>query len=644
MSIETVKYVRRVIGLSNKATVIFEPDGLKTTVDLGISVFEAAKTCGIKIRSECGGRGICGKCKIIAKNPENLTNLSENEKELLSDEEIRKGYRLACQAHIKGNLTIYIPEESKVSKRKVLIEGVLKEVTVSPFVEKFYVLMPKPSLQDLRPDFNRILDFLKDIYDLNNLEIPFELLKTIPSKLRESDWKVTVAIWNKKKILSIERGNTTEKIYGIAVDIGTSKVIGYLVNLLNGEVVATHFIENPQIIYGEDVITRITHIVKNPKILEEQHKLAVKAVNEVITRCCETAKIKHEDIYEVVVVGNTVMHHLFLDINPKNLAFSPYVPVIGEPLNIEAKKLKIKICPHGNIHVLPIIAGFVGADAVGDILATGIYEVENICLTIDIGTNTEIILGNKTELFATSCASGPAFEGMHITHGMKAVEGAIEKVKIEPETFEVHYETIGDTKPIGICGSAMVDIVAEMLKCGLIDRRGKFNLTKDTDRFQRVNEQYVFVIADSNETKTGKPIVVNQEDIREIQLAKAAIHTGCSILMRKRNISTDVIEKIFVAGAFGNYLNIENSIIIGLLPDVPSSKVEFVGNAAGSGAIMALISKEEREKTANITRKTKYVELAIDPDFHKELAASMYLPHKNLDKFPTVKKLLEKDE
>lgn len=630
------------VDLPNKATITFEPDGLKTTVNLGISVSEAAKICGIKIRSECGGRGICGKCKIIVKNPENLTNLSENEIELLSDEEIKKGYRLACQAYIKGNLTIYIPEESKILKRKTLIEGVLKEVIVSPLVEKFHIVIPKPSLQDLRADFNRMVDSLRDIYGLNNLEIPFELLKTVPSKLRESNWKVTVTIWDKKKILSIETGNTTQKIYGIAVDIGTSKVIGYLVNLLNGEVIATHFIENPQIIYGEDVITRITHVMKDPKSLEDLHKLAVKAVNEVITRCCEKAKIEQKDIYEIVVVGNTVMHHLFLNINPKYLALSPYIPTIGDPLNIEAKKLKMKIHPHGNIHILPIIAGFVGADAVGDILATGIYEAENICLTIDIGTNTEIILGNKTELFTTSCASGPAFEGMHITHGMKAVEGAIEKVKIDPETFEVHYETIGDTKPIGICGSAMVDIVAEMLKCSLIDQKGKFNLTKDIKRFQKINGRYIFVIADSNETKIGKPIVVDQEDVREVQLAKAAIYTGCSTLMRKRNISTDIIEKIFVAGAFGNYLNIENSIIIGLLPDVPPSKVEFVGNAAGSGAIMALISKEEREKTAKIAKKTKYVELAIDPDFHKELAASMYLPHKNLNKFPSVKKLLEK--
>nr|MDO8045891.1 ATP-binding protein [Candidatus Baldrarchaeota archaeon] len=271
-----------------------------------------------------------------------------------------------------------------------------------------------------------------------------------------------------------------------------------------------------------------------------------------------------------------------------------------------------------------------------------IFEAEKIRLTIDIGTNTEIVLGNKDELFTTSCASGPAFEGMHITHGMKAVEGAIEKVRIDPETFEVHYETIGNTEPVGICGSAMVDIVAEMLKTGLIDRTGKFKVNKSTEHFQKVNNEYVFVIAKPNETRSGTPIIVTQKDIREIQLAKAAIHTGCSILMRKRGVSTDLIDKIFVAGAFGNYLNIENSIIIGLLPDVPSSKVKFVGNAAGSGAIMSLISKKEREKAKEITKRTKYIELAIDPSFHMELAASMYLPHKNLDKFPTVKKLLEK--
>ena len=628
--------------LPRKVQIVFEPDGLGSNVNPGVTVLEAAKICGIKIRSECGGHGFCGKCKVIAKTPEGLTSLSEREKELLSNQEIKKGYRLACQAYIKGNTVIYVPEESRITKRETLIEGVMQEVEISPLVEKFYIIIPKPSLQDLRTDFDRMTESLKDVYNLEGLEIPLELLKTLPLKLRDADWKVTATIWNRKRIISVEPGNTTQKLYGIAIDIGTSKIIGYLVNLLGGKVVATHFIENPQIIYGEDIISRISHVMKNPQTLEEIHSLAIKAVNEIILKCCEKAGIEQTDIYEAVIVGNTAMHHFFLSINPKYLALSPYVPAIGNSVNVEARELKINICPHGNVHVLPVIAGFVGADAVGDILATKIFEAEKICLTIDIGTNTEIVLGNKDELFTTSCASGPAFEGMHITHGMKAVEGAIEKVKIDSETFEVHYETIGNTEPVGICGSAMVDIVAEMLKTGLIDRTGKLNVNKSAKRFQKVNNEYVFVIAKPNETRSGTPIIVTQKDIREIQLAKAAIHTGCSILMRKRGVSTDLIDKIFVAGAFGNYLNIENSIIIGLLPDVPSSKVKFVGNAAGSGAIMSLISKKEREKAKEIAKRTKYVELAIDPSFHMELAASMYLPHKNLDEFPTVKKLLEK--
>nr|MDO8043829.1 ASKHA domain-containing protein [Candidatus Baldrarchaeota archaeon] len=628
--------------MPRKVQIVFEPDGLRSNVNPGVTILEAAKICGIKIRSECGGHGFCGKCKVIAKTPEGLTSLSEREKELLSNQEIKKGYRLACQAYIKGNTVIYVPEESRITKRKTLIEGVMQEVEISPLVEKFYIIIPKPSLQDLRTDFDRMTESLKDIYNLEGLEIPLELLKTLPLKLRDADWKVTATIWNRKRIISVEPGNTTQKLYGIAIDIGTSKIIGYLVNLLGGKVVATHFIENPQIIYGEDIISRISHVMKNPQTLEEIHSLAIKAINEIILKCCEKADIEQTDIYEAVVVGNTAMHHFFLSINPKYLALSPYVPAIGNSVNVEARELKINICPHGNVHVLPVIADFVGADAVGDILATKIFEAEKICLTIDIGTNTEIVLGNKDELFTTSCASGPAFEGMHITHGMKAVEGAIEKVKIDPETFEVHYETIGNTEPVGICGSAMVDIVAEMLKTGLIDRTGKFNVNKSTERFQKVNNEYVFVIAKPNETRSGTPIIVTQKDIREIQLAKAAIHTGFSILMRKRGVSTSLIDKIFVAGAFGNYLNIENSIIIGLLPDVPPSKVKFVGNAAGSGAIMSLISKKEREKAKEIAKRTKYVELAIDPSFHMELAASMYLPHKNLDEFPTVKKLLEK--
>jgi len=628
--------------LPRKVQIVFEPDGLRSNVNPGVTILEAAKICGIKIRSECGGHGFCGKCKVIAKTPEGLTSLSEREKELLSNQEIKKGYRLACQAYIKGNTVIYVPEESRITKRETLIEGVMQEVEISPLVEKFYIIIPKPSLQDLRTDFDRMIESLKDIYNLEDLEIPLELLKTLPLKLRDANWKVTATIWNRKRIISVEPGNTTQKLYGIAIDIGTSKIIGYLINLLSGKVIATHFIENPQIIYGEDIISRISHVMKNPQTLEEIHSLAIKAINEIILKCCEKAGIEQTDIYEAVIVGNTAMHHFFLSINPKYLALSPYVPAVGNPINVEARELKINIRPHGNVHVLPVIAGFVGADAVGDILATKIFEAEKIRLTIDIGTNTEIVLGNKDELFTTSCASGPAFEGMHITHGMKAVEGAIEKVKIDPETFEVHYETIGNTEPVGICGSAMVDIVAEMLKTGLIDRTGKFNVNKGAKRFRKVNDEHFFVIAKSDETKSGAPIIVTQKDIREIQLAKAAIHTGCSILMRKRGVSTDLIDKIFVAGAFGNYLNIENSIIIGLLPDVPSSKVKFVGNAAGSGAIMSLISKKEREKAKEIAKRTKYIELAIDPSFHMELAASMYLPHKNLDKFPTVKKLLEK--
>ena len=550
--------------LPRKVQIVFEPDGLGSNVNPGVTVLEAAKICGIKIRSECGGHGFCGKCKVIAKTPEGLTSLSEREKELLSNQEIKRGYRLACQAYIKGNTVIYVPEESRITKRETLIEGVMQEVEISPLVEKFYIIIPKPSLQDLRTDFDRMIESLKDIYNLEDLEIPLELLKTLPLKLRDANWKVTATIWNRKRIISVEPGNTTQKLYGIAIDIGTSKIIGYLINLLSGKVIATHFIENPQIIYGEDIISRISHVMKNPQTLEEIHSLAIKAVNEIILKCCEKAGIEQTDIYEAVIVGNTAMHHFFLSINPKYLALSPYVPAIGNSVNVEARELKINICPHGNVHVLPVIAGFVGADAVGDILATKIFEAEKICLTIDIGTNTEIVLGNKDELFTTSCASGPAFEGMHITHGMKAVEGAIEKVKIDSETFEVHYETIGNTEPVGICGSAMVDIVAEMLKTGLIDRTGKLNVNKSAKRFQKVNNEYVFVIAKPNETRSGTPIIVTQKDIREIQLAKAAIHTGCSILMRKRGVSTDLIDKIFVAGAFGNYLNIENSIIIGL--------------------------------------------------------------------------------
>ncbi|MFX1492626.1 MAG: ASKHA domain-containing protein, partial [Promethearchaeota archaeon] len=325
-------------------------------------------------------------------------------------------------------------------------------------------------------------------------------------------------------------------------------------------------------------------------------------------------------------------------IQPKYLALSPFTPSLRRSINVEAKEVNIKIHPEGNVHVLPVIAGFVGADAVADVLSSGIHESEELSLLLDIGTNTEVFVGNSEDILSCSCASGPAFEGVHIKHGMKAVTGAIERVYINPDSdYEVRYETVGDVKPRGLCGSAMIDIVAEMAKCGIINQRGRLNRNMKIPRLRIDKNNLEFVLAWNNETATGREITVTQEDINEIQLAKAAIFTGCSILMKRNNVKSKDLDQVLLAGAFGSYINPDSAKFVGLVPDVPTEKIKFVGNTALTGTKMALISREARKTAETLSDKIRYLELSVDPDFSSEFAYAMFIPHKDLSRFPSIK-------
>ncbi|HGE72996.1 TPA: DUF4445 domain-containing protein [Candidatus Poribacteria bacterium] len=618
------------------ATVSFEPDGRTVRALVGIAILEVAKTAGIGIRSECFGKGLCGKCKVIVKNRNALSELTQNEIERLSMSEIRSGYRLACQAKVLKDTVITIPAETRLSSRKIEISGSEKLVKVDPLVTKVHVTLPVPTLSDARADYERFLGALSKLIDVNEVEVDHLLLKQLPDVIRHSNFDVSVTIWGNQKVISIELADSLNEIFGFAIDIGTSKIVGYLVDLVNGNILDIASIENPQIIYGEDIMTRITFGMAKPKNLKMLHKLLVNAVNKIIYETCLRANIKPNRIYEIVAVGNTAMHHFFLGLQPMYTALSPYTPVIKRQVNIRARELNININPSGIITVLPIIAGFVGADAVADVLATGMYDSTELSLLVDVGTNTEIFVGNSRDLLSCSCASGPAFEGMHIKCGMKAVTGAIEKVNIHSD-FTVEYETIGDEKPVGLCGSAVIDIIAEMFKQGIIDYTGKFNRNIKTSRLRRSNGETEFVIAWKHETATGNAITVTQKDIHEVQLAKAAIYAGCSILFKKKGINEKQLDKILVAGSFGNYINPENAVNIGLLPDVPKDKIIFVGNTAIMGAKMALLSKEIRKKADEISRKVRYLELATDPNFKEEFLAATFIPHEDLNRFPSIK-------
>ncbi|MEM4447413.1 MAG: ASKHA domain-containing protein [Candidatus Jordarchaeales archaeon] len=627
--------------MSGDVTVVFQPEGKRVTVKPGGNLLEIAKLVGVDITSVCGGRGTCGKCKVvIEENRGNVSPLTAKEGKILSPSEVAKGYRLACCTFVGGQVVVKVPEESRTGRQRLQVEGVETPVALNPPVCKYFLKLPKPSLSDPKPDAEILLGELRRQGVGRDVEIDFHVLQTLPVALRKKDWSVTVVMWN-GRVIGVEPGDTTRRAFGYAVDIGTTKLAGYLLDLLTGKVVAVESMMNPQISYGEDVIARITYASKGLREQRRLQKVVISAINKMLDSLLNKTGVKRGEVYEMVAVGNTAMHHLALGICPKYLALSPYTPANRRGVNVAARNLGVRINPNGNVYFLPIIGGFVGADTMGVLLATGMYKRDEMCLAIDIGTNTEVLLGNKDEILACSCASGPAFEGAHIKHGMRAATGAIEKIKID-EKFEVKYETIDGEKPRGICGSAMIDFLAEALKAGLIDFTGVFNREISSDRLRSGERGLEFVVAWGEETFTGEDIVITQNDIKEILLAKAAIHTGISILMKKKGLTERDIDVFFVAGAFGSYINPENARIIGMYPELPLERVRVVGNAAGTGARMALCSRDVRETAETLVGKVKYVELAAEAGFQAEFLNSYFLPHADLSRYPETSDLLRK--
>jgi len=621
--------------------IIFQPYGKRLKVATGRTVLEAAREIGVNISSLCGGRGLCGKCRIIISDGRDcLSPPSEAERRIFSEDDLKHGFRLACQATVinEGTILVEVPYESQVDQQRLLLRGLENAVELVPAVKKFTVHLKKPSLLDAKADVDRLVDAVKLEIGLKP-KVDYEILKKIPYVLRRGDWTVTVILWRDREIISVEPG-TTQGLYGFAVDVGTTKLAAYLIDLNSGTVVSTASMMNPQIVYGEDVISRIRYIMEDEKNLTKLQQAVVEGINQLIREACETAEVSPEKICDMTLAGNTAMHHIFLGIPPNYVALMPYPAALQSPVDVKARDLTVKINRGAYVHTLPTVAGFVGGDAVADILATGLHEADELSMMIDIGTNTEIVLGNKAQLIACSCASGPAFEGAHIKYGMRAATGAIERVWIDPKTFDVGYKTIGNKKPNGICGSAIVDIVAEMLKAGIIDPSGKFNMKLKTSRLRKNEKSVEFVIAWKDETSIKSDIVVTQSDIREVQLAKAAIYTGASILMKRKQVRPNDIHRIFLAGAFGNYIDPQNAKIIGMYPDVPLERVRFVGNTAGSGARMTLLSVDSREMAENIAKHVEYVELGADSNFQDEFLKATYLPHLKTELFPNVMKML----
>lgn len=586
------------------------PDGIEGLVEAETSLLNALERLGVRLETLCGGAGWCGQCLVKAKG--HLSEVSPVETDLISEDKLKEGYRLACQTYIKGDVDVEIPSQTRTYAHRILTTGIKTEdLRINPAVKSYNINLSPPSLDDQRSDLDRIEEAIGF-----KLEIPgINMLKDMPEILRENAFNIEVISYY-KSLLEIRRSEN-RSIYGVAIDIGTTTVVVYLLDLRKGEIDVISAM-NPQAKRGADVISRIDYAAKGG--LEELQTSIVEEINSLIDQLCDRQGIENRDIYDVAVVGNTTMMHLFLGISPRYIAVSPYIPVFTKSLMVRASEIGIDINPNGICYILPNIAGYVGADTVGMILATGLYKEDGVRLALDIGTNGEMVLKDGDKIFSCSTAAGPAFEGANITYGMRGSRGAIDHVNIDDGHIIVH--VIDDVEPVGICGSGLLDAVAVMLELGLLDETGRI-IKPGGSLFESLvrekNNGLEFLLEAHN-----KKIPINQRDIRELQLAKGAIRSGIEILLEEAGRTYSDIETIYLAGAFGTYLDPESAIKIGLLPPVPLNKVYSVGNAAGEGAKLALIDVDFREIAEDISRKVRYIELSSRIDFQDKFMDSLY--------------------
>ena len=638
--------------MANTVQIVFQPSGRRGEIEAGKSVLEAARTLGVGIEAACGGARVCGKCRVIVEtgrfeklnlvsSADHVSPVGDVEKKFLTAEELSRGYRLACNAFLSGDLVVTVPEESRSAKQVILEKGRERKIEVRPAVKNITVTLPAASLSDFRDDRQRLLDALEKETGLKHLSVDYPVLKELPHILREGNWTVTATIWQEKEVIRVAPGKR-ETSLGAAVDVGTTTLAAFLCDLTTGEVLAKASRMNPQIGYGEDVLARISYAASEAEGREKLQASIIEALNALTADMTEKAGFSASDVDEMVLVYNTAMHHLALGLDPRYVGRAPFAPAVSAPLDVKARDLGIKINPSGNVHSLPVEAGFVGADNMAVLLAEEPYNGDKIKLIIDIGTNGEIDLGNKNRLLSTSCATGPALEGAQIAFGMRAAPGAIERVKIDPISHEPSYKVIGqdewypvpcDRHPTvqkigaqGICGSGVIDAIAAMHKAGVISKAGRINAKLDTPRVRRGESgKLEYVLAWAKETAVGKDIVITQADIRAVQLAKAALYVGAEYLMEK--LGVDHVDEVILAGAFGSYIDKESAMAIGMFPDCDLSRVRAVGNAAGDGARIALLDVRKRREAASVARQVEFVETAIEPDFQKKFMDAIAIPH-----------------
>ena len=595
----------------------FEPLGQRFLCSEGMLLLDAARQAGVQIVSLCGGQGMFGCCRVRVVEGK-VPDPTPQEQALLSPEELSDGYRLACQLRVIDDLRIDIPPESLSSLQRTQVEGQELPVELDPTVQPFELQLTPPTLTDLRADADRLREATAAAASQPHIQIEWSVLHDLPSRLRAQEWR-TVAILRDKEVIALLPPGKVP--LGLAVDVGTTKLAAYLVDLTTGRTVAAQGAMNPQIAYGEDVMARLTYVRQHESGAAELQAAVVGALNGLFQELCRKAGRGCDQVVEAVVVGNTAMHHLLLRLPTHQLGEAPYVPAVSEPLDVKARELGLSLAPGAYVHLLPNIAGFVGADHVAMLLASPIGNSERRVLGLDIGTNTEVALRANGRFLTCSTASGPAFEGAHIRHGMRAAAGAIEHLRIVNSSVE--YQTIEDRAPVGLCGSGVLDAVAQMRLAGVLNERGGFN---DTDRVRGGEGGPEFLLVPAAESGIGRDIVLTRADVGQIQLAKGAIQAGINVLLDEAQLQPGELDGVIVAGAFGTYIDIDSAIAIGLLPDLPRQRFHQVGNAAGMGAKRALLSRSERRRAQQLATQVDYIELTTDPRFSTQFTEAMLIP------------------
>jgi uncharacterized 2Fe-2S/4Fe-4S cluster protein (DUF4445 family) len=623
-------------------------------VPTGSLLVEALHKAGVDIGQPCGGQGRCGRCIVQVAAGGKVRRRSSLR---LSQEDIAQGYALACQSVVEGDLYITVPPQEKI-ERRLTTDRIASEIRVpdgyeftwSQTIRRVSVSLNPPSMDDQADDWSRLQTALRTKANIEQINCSIGLLRRIGTVLRESDWNVTAILdmatgetGGLARLIDLRPGigSEEEPLWSAAIDIGTTTVTVWLVDLVTGQVKAQVAEYNGQIARGEDVVSRIIFASKNGGADELQQRV-VNTINGLIELACKRVKAKPEQVVKATVVGNSTMAHLLLKIPAASIRLSPFITAVNHPPLTTTREVGLNLCPEGTVDCLPGVASYVGADITAGVLSSGVYLSEEVVLFLDVGTNGEMVLGNRDWMVTCACSAGPAFEGAGVVDGMRATEGAIEEVWVNNETYEPTYRVIGGGKPRGICGSGLISLLAEMFLTGVLDKAGNVNVDLKTRRVREGDHGGEYVIAWGAETEHGKDIVITHVDIDNLLRAKAAIYAGFTILADQVGVPLESVAKMLIGGSFGKYINVEKAVQIGLLPDMPWERFEFLGNTAIRGSYYALLSQQSRERVADIAKRMTYIELSADNTFYEAFMSAMFLPHTDMSRFPTVEAVLRK--